>query len=122
MDSSFSIGGRKKKRMSMAKSLEISLVKAQRRNWLNFWTRDGSWIMWNNFLLDLGHHSIMRCLREFDRRAAKESMLTVFFSPAGFLDYKCDAQDITFTAEYFIAQVLTPLHQHRTSLSQDAAR
>jgi hypothetical protein len=31
-------------------------------------------------------------------------------------------QDITFTAEYVIEHVLTPLHQHRMSLSQDAAR
>jgi hypothetical protein len=28
---------------------EISLVKTQRRNWLNFWTTDESWIMWDNF-------------------------------------------------------------------------
>jgi hypothetical protein len=39
----------KKKQMSMAKSLEISLVRAQRRNWRNFWTGNESWIMWDNF-------------------------------------------------------------------------
>jgi epoxyqueuosine reductase QueG len=31
-------------------------------------------------------------------------------------------QDITFAAEYFIVQVLTPFHQNRMSLSQNAAR
>jgi hypothetical protein len=49
-------------------------------------------------------------------------MLTVFFSPNGFRIIDVMPQDITFTAKYFIAQVLTPLHQHRMSVLQDAAR
>jgi hypothetical protein len=43
----------------MAKSLEISLAKAQWRNWLTFWTGNESRIIWDNFPLDLGHHSAM---------------------------------------------------------------
>jgi hypothetical protein len=79
--------------------------------------------MWNNFPtgswspLD---HEMPQRIRQTS--GAKESMLTVLFSPTGFLDHRCDAQDIAFTVEYFIVQVLTPLHQHRMSLSEDAAR
>jgi hypothetical protein len=45
-----------------------------------------------------------------------------FFRPARFLIIDVIPQDITFTAEYFITQVLAPLHQHGIPLSQDAAR
>jgi hypothetical protein len=44
-----------------------------------------------------------------------------FLSPAGFRMIDAMPQDITFASESFITQVLTPLHQHRISLSQDAA-
>jgi hypothetical protein len=38
-----------KKWMSMTKSLEISLVRVQRRNWQNIWTGNESWIIWDEF-------------------------------------------------------------------------
>jgi hypothetical protein len=104
----------------MAKSLEISSVKAQRRNWLDFWARDKSWIMGDNFASEswspLGEdvpHGIRKAI------AAKKSLLGVVFSPAGFPIIDVMPHDITFTAEYFIGQLLTRLHQHRMSLSQD---
>jgi hypothetical protein len=48
-------------------------------------------------------------------------MLIIVFSFAGFPIIDVTPQDITFTAVYFIVQVLTPLHQDRMSPSQDAA-
>jgi hypothetical protein len=45
-----------------------------------------------------------------------------FFRPAGFPILDVMPQDITFPLKYFIAQVLTLFHQHRMSVSQDAAR
>jgi hypothetical protein len=49
-------------------------------------------------------------------------MLIVFLGPAEFPIIDVMSQDTAFTAGYFIAQVLMPLHQHRTPLSQDVAR
>jgi hypothetical protein len=48
--------------------------------------------------------------------------VVVFFSPACFPMIDAMPQDIPFTAEYFRAQISTPLHQHRRSRSRNAAR
>jgi hypothetical protein len=53
---------------------------------------------------------------------AKKSTSTVFFSPAGLHIGDDMPQEITVTLEYFIPHFLTLLHQHKMSLSQDAAR
>jgi histone-lysine N-methyltransferase SETMAR len=53
---------------------------------------------------------------------SKKSMFIKGFSPAEFPMIDVMPQDIAFTAEYFIAHVSTPLHQHRMLLSQDATR
>jgi hypothetical protein len=45
-----------------------------------------------------------------------------FFSLAGLPITGVMPRDISFIAEYFNAHVLTPLHQHNMSLSQDAVR
>jgi hypothetical protein len=113
----------KKKWMLMTKSLEILLVKAQRRNWLNFWTRDESWIMWDNFPTGSGPPLDREILQKIRQTiGAKKLMLVVFCSPVRFPMRDMILQDITFTAECFVAQVLTPLHHHKMSLSQDTAR
>jgi hypothetical protein len=107
----------------MAKALKSALAKAQRRNWLNFWTRDVSWIMWDNFATASWSPLDQRMPQRIRQTiGAKKSMLTVGFSPAEFLIIDVRLQDITFVAEYFIARVLPPLHQHRRSPSQDVAR
>jgi hypothetical protein len=53
---------------------------------------------------------------------AKKSTLTVFFSPAELHIGDTMPQEITVTAGHFIPHVLTLLHQHILSLSQDAAQ
>jgi hypothetical protein len=70
------------------------------------------------FRLDLCHESTRRSLREFDRRYAWKNRYWPFFQPCWVPYDSCDAQDSTFPADYFIAQVLTPPHQHKMSLSQ----
>jgi hypothetical protein len=79
MDSSFLIGDAEKKRLSMTKSLDISLIKRQWRSQLNFRTRDESWMMWNifstGFLLPFGQEMPQRIRQMID---TKRSLLTVF--------------------------------------------
>jgi hypothetical protein len=107
----------------MARALEIALAKAQRRNWLDFGTRDVLWIMWDNFATASWSPLDQRMPQRIRQTiGAEKSMLTVGFSPVEFLIIDVRLQDITFVAEYFIARVLPPLHQHRMSPSQDAAR
>jgi hypothetical protein len=106
----------------MTKSLDFSLIKAQRRNWLRFWTGDESRIVWDNFptgswsLLD---QDILQRIQH--TIGAKKSMLTVAFSPSEFPIIDAMPQDIAFPVEYFIVHALRPLPQRRMSLGHDAA-
>jgi hypothetical protein len=75
-----------KKPMSIAKSLEISLVKAQLRSWLNFWTGNVFGSMRDNFpsgSWSLFDQEMLQRIRQ--TTFAEESMLAVFSALLGSL-------------------------------------
>jgi hypothetical protein len=81
----------KKKRVSMAKSLEISLVKAQQRNWRNFWTGDESWIMWDNVPIESWSPLDQEMPQRIRETISAKRLLLTIFQPCWVSYYRCDA-------------------------------
>jgi histone-lysine N-methyltransferase SETMAR len=110
-------------RVEGANSLRSALLTAKHQNWNLFWTGDESWVLWDTqrsgSWLEIDQELPVRVKQTI---GARKSMLTVFFNPRRFAVVDLLPQGATFDADYFVAQVIRPLHALHSTASGDIAR
>ena len=110
-------------RVELSKSLLRTLQKAQHQNFSFFFTGDESW-----FYLSTCHQlqwipqGDKPSTREKKMIGSKKCMLSVFWNPDGFLIIDLLPDDLRFTSEYFINNILEKIYEATTPLREKEHR